>query len=193
MRIFFTFFVRIVKWACGIATTTNNMLNLLRDSNPNAQILTTRKTLPFAKKLCLKAVLDGGGQIHRLSLSDSVIFFDHHIKAGGGFEAFCKKIPLYKQTLIEKKIIAECENAKSAKMLLKAGIDGIQCDKFSLKELKEVYEYKNSNFKNTFVIAAGGINLSNIAEFGKFCDAVVTSAPYHAKPSDLGVKIDITN
>ena len=49
----------------------------------------------------------------------------------------------------------------------------------------------NANINPSIVIlAAGGINESNIEEYAKIgVDAIVTTSVYHAKPIDIGCKI----
>ena len=68
----------ILEHASSVATYTNKMLTLAREKNPHIVLLGTRKTMPFAKKLLLKALISGGGLPHRLGLSDSILLFSEH-------------------------------------------------------------------------------------------------------------------
>ncbi|MDO5045762.1 ModD protein [Campylobacter sp.] len=175
-----------LEYACKISTYTNLMVKEARKVSDKCQILTTRKTFPFAKKLCLKAVLEGGGSVHRLNLSDSVLFFDNHIKAYDSFDEFLAQIPNFKARAPERKIIVECEELENFAKLLKAGADGIQCDKMSVDELKKAVNLKNEAGANTIIIASGGINAKNVALYAATgIDAVTTSAVYTQGMADL--------
>ncbi len=45
---------------------------------PQIVIACTRKTVPFTRRLSIKAVHAGGGAMHRTGLSDSVLLFPEH-------------------------------------------------------------------------------------------------------------------
>lgn len=181
-----------LEYACKISTYTNLMVKEARKVSNKCQILTTRKTFPFAKKLCLKAVLEGGGGVHRLNLSDSVLFFDNHIKAYGSFDEFLAHIPNFKAKAPEKKIAVECENLENFAKLLKAGADVIQCDKMNIDNLKEAVNLKNRANPNTIVIASGGINAKNIVLYAATgIDAVTTSAVYTQGMADLTAVLSV--
>ena len=42
--------------------------------------------------------------------------------------------------------------------------------------------------KNFIILASGGINLQNLSELAKYCNSVITSAAYHAKPANVEIK-----
>lgn len=181
-----------LEYACKISTYTGLMSQAAQSVNPKCQILATRKSFPFAKKLCVKAVLEGGGGVHRLNLSDSVLFFKNHIKAYDSYDEFLAQISSFKAKMPERKISVEAENLEECEALLKAGTDIVQCDKFSLNELEKAINLKEAINKNIVVIASGGINLKNCAEFAKTgIDAIVTSAMYAQGTADLTAKIRI--
>ncbi|CAD7286735.1 ModD protein [Campylobacter suis] len=126
----------MLEYTCKIATYTNQMTLLAKAENEKCEILTTRKSFPFAKKLCLKAVIEGGGGVHRLGLSDSILFFKNHIIAYANFNEFLAQIPSFKAKMPERKIAVEAESLDQTKELLKAGVDVVQCDKFSPQMLE---------------------------------------------------------
>lgn len=176
----------LLEYSCAIATMANKMQNIAKSEN--STILTTRKVFPFAKKLCLKAVLEGGAQVHRTGLDESVLFFANHIRNDGGFDEFYKKLPKYKKQNIEKKLIVEAENLDEAVRLL--GLcDCVQCDKFSIEDLEKAYRFKELKYPEKIILASGGIDIENLKNYAKFSDGVVTSAPYQAKPINLGARI----
>lgn len=179
-----------LEHASGISTYTYKMLQSVREVSQKCQILGTRKTFPFAKKLCLKALSDGGGFAHRLNLSDSVLFFDKHRIVYENDAEFYREISKFKTKLPEKKIAVEALSLEDALNLMKYGADTIQLDKMSLEETEKVVEFRDENYKSVIVLSAGGINLNNAKEYAKLgIDGIVTSAMYSAKMADVGARI----
>lgn len=178
----------LLENACAIATKTKKYLNLIKDYNTH--LYTTRKVIPFAKKMCLKAVLDAGANIHRFNLNDSLVFFKNHINAYSNYESFLNDLKRIKSLHCKGFLIVEADNFDEAKMLLNANIDCIQCDKFSLFDIKNIVKLKNEINKNCKILATGGINEKNIKDYASLgVDGIITSAPYFAKPCDIGAKI----
>ena len=182
-----------LEYACKIATYARAMSEAAKSVNPKCEILATRKSFPFAKKFCLKAVLEGGCGIHRLNLSDSVLFFKNHIKAYGSYDEFLAQISTFKAKAPERKIAVECENLDDCKALLKAGADVVQCDKFTPGAVKRAVDLRDKIAPNVALIASGGINLKNVREFAiTGADALVTSAMYTQGMADITAVLEIT-
>ena len=182
----------LLEYACGISTYTHKMLSKIRTESEFCALLGTRKTFPFAKKLCIKALLAGGGGIHRLNLSDSVLFFAQHralYQSDGDFYArldgFARKMP-------EKKIGVEALSLQDALGLLEHGAGLIQLDKFNPQDVEAVVKARNEAGKNATIVCAGGINLENAALYAKTgVDAIITSAMYFAPPADLSARLSL--
>jgi len=166
-----------LEYASAIATYTNKMVKAAKSVNEKCEVLATRKSFPFAKKFCVKAVIEGGGGMHRFGLSDSVLFFKNHIKAYASFDKFLSHLPEFKAKMVERKICVEAENLDETSKLLKARCDVVQCDKFSPELIKNV-------------LAAGGVNLSNAKDYAN-ADAIVTSAMYSKSVADISARLEI--
>ena len=181
-----------LEYACRIATYARAMNEAAKSVNPKCEILATRKSFPFAKKFCLKAVLEGGCGVHRLNLSDSVLFFKNHIKAYDSYEEFLAQIPTFKAKSPERKIAVECENLDDCEALLKAGADVVQCDKFIPATVKRAVGLRDKIAPNAALVASGGINLKNVIEFAVTgADALVTSAMYTQGMADITAVLEI--
>ena len=179
-----------LEYASAIATYTNKMSKSAKSVNEKCEVLATRKSFPFAKKFCVKAVLEGGGGMHRLGLSDSVLFFKNHIKAYASFDEFISHLPEFKAKMVERKICVEAENLDEASKLLKAKCDVVQCDKFSPELIENVLSLRDEISPNTIILAAGGINLSNAKDYAN-ADAIVTSAMYSKGVADISTRLEI--
>ena len=179
-----------LEYASAIATYTNKMANTAKSVNEKCEILATRKSFPFAKKFCVKAVLEGGGGIHRLGLSDSILFFKNHMKAYGSFDKFLSHLPEFKAKMAERKVCIEAENLDEVSKLLKANCDVVQCDKFSPELIENVLSLRDEISPNSIILAAGGINLANVKEYAN-ADTIVTSAMYSKGVADISTRLEI--
>ena len=179
-----------LEYASAISTYTNKMSKAAKSVNEKCEVLATRKSFPFAKKFCVKAVLEGGGGMHRLGLSDSVLFFKNHIKAYASFDEFLSHLPEFKAKMVERKICVEAENLDEASKLLKARCDVVQCDKFSPELIQNVLALRDEISPNTMILAAGGVNLLNAKDYAN-ADAIVTSAMYSKGVADISARLEI--
>ena len=142
----------------AVATKTRQMVDAAHEANPRCEILTTRKSMPGAKDLLTAAVRAGGAWPHRLGLSETVLVFDHHIAFLGGFDAFVERLPEVKRRCVEKKLFVEA-GEEQARILARAGVDGIQFDKVPVERLASLVEELRAIDPHLTLIAAGGINL----------------------------------
>ena len=180
----------ILDYSSGIATKTKKLVDKVSLINPNLHVITTRKVIPGTKELAIKAIIAGGGFPHRLGLSETILIFKQHLNFLGGIDELTKILKSVKAKACEKKVIAEIENLDQAIELCKNGIDGLQFDKVPCDELKtNVTILRNIN-PSIVILAAGGINESNIEEYAKTgVDAIVISSVYHANPIDIVCKL----
>jgi molybdenum transport protein len=181
----------LLEFASGVATRTKNLVDAANEVVEGLPIVTTRKTIPFTKKIAMKAVRIGGGHIHRLNLSDSILIFDNHIKFLGGIELLLKKIPEIRKRAPGKRITVEVKTKEEALLMAKLSIDCLQIDKMPANELlKLVPELKKIN-PHLFISASGNIEEDNIREFAATgIDMIITSYPYYGRPADLNVNIE---
>lgn len=181
----------LLEYSCGIASYTNSMVKAVKSVNEYCEVLVTRKVFSFAKKLCLKTASEGGAKIHRLGISDSVLFFEKHINAYLDSNNFLMQIPKFKKAYCEKKIIVESGNLDFAKALLITNVDGLQCDKMSIEDINDLVKFKKAHFNNAIILVAGGISLQNSREYATTgIEAIVTSAIYRGY-SNIGAKIEL--
>lgn len=180
----------LLEYACGMATSADTMLQNAKAANPKIQILTTRKSHPFAKHFSIRSLLCGGVLPHRLGLSESVLIFPQHRALYENSTAFKDAMSKLKSECIEKKLVIESHTLEDAKEMLALGVDVLQIDKCDAKTLTQIVAYKNLHAAHVRILAAGGINNSNVAEFAATgVDAIVTSALYQSPMADLTSKL----
>jgi len=179
----------IFEYMSGISTYTNKLVTNAKEINPKISVSTTRKNFPGTKAMMLKAVMHGGGTVHRLGLYDSILVFEQHLNFFQDKTELEKNFQKLKNDFIEKKITVEVSTLEEAKYFASLGADILQCEKMDYETLKQCVLLKKE-FTHVLISAAGGVHKDNAAKFAKCgVDFIVTSSPYHTKPLDIKVKI----
>lgn len=182
--------LNILQHSSGIATNTNLYVKILQENNLNTTLLDTRKTRPNLRVFEKYSVLNGGGKNHRFGLDDSLMLKDTHLAHIYDLKAFIKmaraKIPW------TSKIEVECDNLESSKIAMQSGVDIVMCDNMEVGLIKEVVDFRNSNFPSVLLEASGNISKENLLSYAKSgVDAIsVGSLIHHAVWVDLSLKID---
>jgi len=88
--------LNFLQYLSGISTTVANAVAI---GGERIHLLDTRKTLPGYRKLAKYAVHCGGGNNHRIDLSDMAMIKDNHIAAAGGIAGAVQKIRDYRPAL----------------------------------------------------------------------------------------------
>lgn len=178
----------LVEYASGIATRTRAIVDAARPGGVGPAVACTRKTIPGAKQLCIKAIIAGGATPHRLGLSESLLVFPEH-------HAFlpvplAQAVARAKAHSPEKLLVAEVNSIEAAVQLAQAGADVIQLEKFTPEQAAQAVQVLAALSPRPKVAAAGGVNAANAAAYAASgVDILVTSAPYQAPPADVQVVI----
>lgn len=152
----------------GIATATATWVDAV--SGTGAIIRDTRKTTPGLRALEKYAVRCGGGQNHRMSLSDAALVKDNHIVAAGGVaEAFTKVRALADTLPIE----IEVDTLEQLQVALDAGANVVLLDNMPPDVMKKAVAISQRHTANTghavLLEASGGLTIANarsVAETG---------------------------
>lgn len=182
--------INVLEYASGIASRTARLIAAASRGSDKVRIAATCKTFPGTRELSAKAVLAGGGMLHRLGLSETILVFDHHAAFFPSFDELVRAVPDWKFRACERKVIVEAATLAQAEALVDAGVDGIQFDKLSASELTNCVQRLRSLRPSLLIIAAGGVNENNAAELAATgVDVLATSAVYFGKPSDIAASI----
>src|SRR6202046_4236239 len=120
----------------GIATLTRKFVDAV--SGTKARILDTRKTAPGLRVIDKYAVRCGGGQNHRLDLSDGVLIKNNHIALAGGIEPAIERA--HKNRRGEQIIEIEVCSLEELEQALEHGGEAILLDKMPVEEVKRAVE-----------------------------------------------------
>jgi molybdenum transport protein len=181
----------LIEHASGIADATACIVGVARAAAPDVIVECTRKGAPGTRALAVRAVLAGGGGMHRLGLSDSILIFAEHAAFLGGWAEIAVRIPMLKRAHPGKRIMAEAHTVADALRLAEAGADVVQLDKFATEAVRAVVEKTRDFSSAPTIAAAGGIDARNAGAYAATgCAVLVTSAPLWAPPADIVVGIE---
>jgi nicotinate-nucleotide pyrophosphorylase (carboxylating) len=160
--------LNLVCHLSGIATATSQWVDAV--AGTGAVIRDTRKTTPGLRSLEKYAVRCGGGQNHRMSLSDAALVKDNHIAAAGGVEEAFSKVRAIASTL---PIEIEVDTLDQLRIALNAGADVVLLDNMAPAVMTEAVsisaEHERATGRAVLLEASGGLTLNNarsVAETG---------------------------
>ncbi len=128
--------LNLVGRMSGIATATARYAALARESDPRARVAATRKTAPGLGLLDKRAVLLGGGDPHRFTLSDGVLIKDNHLALVSIEEAVRRARAFTAYKTVE----VEVETADEAVRAARAGADIVMLDNMTPGGAKEAID-----------------------------------------------------
>jgi nicotinate-nucleotide pyrophosphorylase (carboxylating) len=147
----------------GIATLTRKFVDAV--SGTKARILDTRKTAPGMRLIDKYAVRCGGGQNHRLDLSDGVLIKNNHIALAGGIGPVLERAVRNRRGSqpieVEVRTMAELEDA------LASGAEAILMDNMSPEEVRQVVERCAHAEHRVPLECSGGIRLDNVRAYAE--------------------------
>jgi nicotinate-nucleotide pyrophosphorylase (carboxylating) len=179
--------LNLMQRMSGISTVTRQYADAI--SGTGARVLDTRKTIPGLRVLDKYAVRCGGGENHRLDLSDGILIKNNHISLGGGIEKVLKRAcELRKpgQTIdIEVRTFEELETA------LDNGAESLLLDNMSPAEVKKAVGIVRGRGLTIPIEASGGILIENIRKYALAgVDYISVGALTHSAIAvDLSMKI----
>jgi nicotinate-nucleotide pyrophosphorylase (carboxylating) len=179
--------LNLMQRLSGIATLTRQFVDMV--SGTKAKILDTRKTAPGLRMLDKYAVRCGGGQNHRLDLSDGILIKNNHIALAGGIVPVLERVHQNRQGAqlieIEVRTLAELEEA------LTHGAEAVLLDNMSVELVKQAVVRCRAMEKRVPVECSGGINLENVRAYAETgVDFISVGALTHsAKATDISMRV----
>jgi nicotinate-nucleotide pyrophosphorylase (carboxylating) len=145
----------------GIATLTRKFVDAV--SGTKARILDTRKTAPGLRVIDKYAVRCGGGQNHRLDLSDGVLIKNNHIALAGGI------VPALERAVRNRRgsqpIEVEVRTLQELDQALAHGAEAILLDNMSPEDVRHAVERCAQLQRRVPLECSGGIRLENVRAY----------------------------
>ena len=153
--------LNLMQRMSGISTCTREYVDAV--AGTRAKVLDTRKTAPGLRLLDKYAVRCGGGESHRLDLSDGILIKGNHIGLAGGIpkvlaRAFAARTP-------GQTITCEVRNLAELEQALAAGAESLLLDNMSPTETKKAVALVRASGHAISLEASGAITLENIRKY----------------------------
>jgi len=179
--------LNLLQRLSGIATLTRKFVEAVHGTK--ARILDTRKTAPGLRMLDKYAVRCGGGQNHRLDLSDGVLIKNNHIALAGGLKAALERAHRNRRGTqpieVEVRTLAELEDA------LTYGAEAILLDNMPVQDVRASLGLCSKADRRIPLECSGGITLENVRAYAETgVDFISVGALTHSAPAvDLSLRI----
>ncbi|HKO12377.1 MAG TPA: carboxylating nicotinate-nucleotide diphosphorylase [Acidobacteriaceae bacterium] len=179
--------LNLMQRLSGIATLTRRYVDEVEQTG--AKVLDTRKTIPGLRIIEKYAVRCGGGENHRLDLSDGILIKNNHISLGGGIEKVLASALQKRQP--GQTIDIEVRNLQELEVALDNGAESLLLDNMTPSEVKKCVALIQERGLSVPVEASGGITLENIRKYALAGpDYISVGALTHSAPAvDLSMRI----
>jgi nicotinate-nucleotide pyrophosphorylase (carboxylating) len=167
----------------GIATLTRRWVDAV--AGTGAVIRDTRKTTPGLRPVEKYAVRCGGGENHRMALSDAALVKDNHIIAAGGIVAAYKAV---RERFPDIPVEVEADSVEEAVAAVDAGADLVLLDNMPVAAIRDAVMQIAGRAK---LEASGGLSLESagaVAATG--VDYLAVGALTHSAPA-LDIALDL--
>jgi len=179
--------LNLMQRLSGIATLTRKFVDAV--AGTNVRILDTRKTAPGLRMLDKYAVLCGGGQNHRLDLSDGVLIKNNHIALAGGVTPALERALRNRRG--EQLVEIEARSLEELDEAITHGAEAILLDNMSVDEVKQAVERCARLERRIPLEVSGGINLGNVRSYAETgVNFISVGALTHSAPAvDLSMRV----
>jgi nicotinate-nucleotide pyrophosphorylase (carboxylating) len=179
--------LNLLQRMSGIATLTRQFVDAI--AGTKARILDTRKTVPGLRVLDKYAVRCGGGQNHRLDLSDGVLIKNNHIELAGGIARVLQNALQNRRG--NQPIEVEVRSLEELEEALQHGAEAILLDNMSVLEVQRAVERCSRFDRRIPLECSGGIKLENVRAYAEAgVDFISVGALTHSPAAvDLSLRI----
>jgi nicotinate-nucleotide pyrophosphorylase (carboxylating) len=153
--------LNLMQRMSGIATITREYVD--RVQGTKAKVLDTRKTVPGLRLFDKYAVLCGGGQNHRLDLSDGILIKNNHISLGGGIPKVLERA--FRLRKPGQRIQVEVRTEKELHDALEGGAEALLLDNMTPEQVKVSIARVRERGLTIPIEASGGITLETIRDY----------------------------
>lgn len=179
--------LNLMQRMSGIATITRRYVDQVQGTQ--ARVLDTRKTVPGLRLLDKYAVSCGGGENHRLDLSDGILLKNNHIALGGGIPKVVAAALAARQP--GQRVQVEVRNREELEQAILAGAEALLLDNMTPAQVAASVELVRSRGLTVPIEASGGIQLETIRSYAEAgVDYISSGALTHsAIATDLSMRI----
>ena len=155
--------LNVLQRLSGIATMTRHFVDAV--DGTKVRILDTRKTVPGLRLLDKYGVRCGGGQNHRLDLSDGVLIKNNHISLAGGI------VPALERALKNRRgpqpIEMEVRTFEELEQAITHGAEAILLDNMSPEQVLKCVGRVQAHTRRIPLEVSGGVSLENVRAYAE--------------------------
>jgi nicotinate-nucleotide pyrophosphorylase (carboxylating) len=181
--------LNIIGRMSGIATQTRRLADMVSAVNSRCRIAATRKTCPGLRALDKKAVRLGGGDPHRMSLSDGILIKDNHLM----LVPLPQAVRSAKAVSAFRKIEVEVETSHDALTAAKEGADIILLDNMTPLQVQDTLAGLNcAGLRDRVIIElSGGIDEKSLPEYAELGVDVISMGTLTHTVKNFSVTLEI--
>lgn len=182
--------LNILQRACGIATMTRRFVEALEGTG--GRVLHTRKTAPGLRLMDVAAVVAGGGTVHRLDLTHTVMVKDNHWRALARERRSLRDALHAARARGALACQVEVESEAQVVEAAQAGADRLLVDNQSPETVRAWGALARRHHPSIAIEATGGITLANVRAYAEAgADYVSVGALTHSvKAADIALTLD---
>ena len=157
--------LNLLQRMSGIATLTRKFVDAV--AGTRARILDTRKTAPGLRVIDKYAVRCGGGQNHRLDLSDGVLIKNNHIALAGGLAPALERA--HRNRRGSQLIEVEVRTLEELEEALAHGAETVLLDNMAVEQVRRAVERcgRAAADRRIPIECSGGIRLDNVRAYAE--------------------------
>lgn len=178
----------LIAYASGMASEVARIVTELRAAgHAHLQLACTRDSFPGTRAMSVKAVLSGGGIMHRLGLSETMLLFpEHRVFIDVSHDDMVGRLRRFQP---DKRLVVEVKTMQEALTMAESGADVLQLAGFTPEAVRQCKMALHTSHLHPMIAASGGVNASNAVAYADAgADVLVSSAPYHAPPQEVEVR-----
>jgi nicotinate-nucleotide pyrophosphorylase (carboxylating) len=179
--------LNLLQRMSGIATATRRYVDAI--AGTKCRILDTRKTAPGLRLIDKYAVRCGGGQNHRLDLSDGILVKNNHVDLAGGIREVLERA--HRNRKGEQPIQVEVRSMAELEDALHYGAEAILLDNMTPEQVCLGVQRVAHHTRRVPLEASGGITLENVRAYAEAgVDYISVGALTHSpRAVDLSMRI----
>ncbi len=181
--------LNIIGRMSGIATRTRKIADRISAVNSRCRLAATRKTCPGLRVLDKKAVQLGGGDPHRMSLSDGILIKDNHLVLVPLTDAVrsAKAVSAY------RKIEAEVETTRDALTAAREGAEILLFDNMTPRRVRDTLAaLQRAGLRDRVTVElSGGIDEATLPGYAALDVDVISMGALTHTVKNFSVALDI--
>lgn len=182
--------LNLLQRACGIAAATRRFVDAV--AGTRCRVLHTRKTAPGLRSFDVRAVLAGGGMLHRVGLERVVMVKDNHWvaleRAGRSLEQVCREARGRGAAAVQ----VEVESTGQVEAACSAGADRLLVDNQPAEAFARMVELARRLAPAIEIEATGGLTVEAARAYAeRGADYVSVGALTHSvRAADLTLEVE---